>query len=462
MKMTSEYPKIVVKPPGPKAKALIEREGRVISPGLGVKLFPVVPERGYGALVEDVDGNIFIDFLAGAAAASTGYAHPKLVKEVQEQVEKIQHSMIGYTYSKRAIEVAEILAEKAPVEEPLILFGMSGSDAMDLTMQVARFATRRPWMIAFIGAYHGQTYGATSIAAFQSSQKRGLSPLIPNVVWVPYPNPYRNVWGINGYDEPDELINRFLDYLEGYIFAHVLPPDETAVLIAEPIQGDGGIVVPPENFFVELKKLLDEHGILLAMDEVQTGMGRTGKWFASEWFGVEPDLLAFGKGVASGMGLSGVIGRGELMKGLTSGSALLTPAANPVISAAAYATLRIIEEENLLQNALRVGGFIQKRLREMQEEYEVIGDVRGKGLMIGVEIVKPDGKPDPELTGKVCWRAFELGLILPSYGMFGNVVRITPPLVITEELAEKGLEIMEQALKDAIAGRVIHRVVTWH
>ncbi|ASJ15261.1 acetyl ornithine aminotransferase family protein [Thermococcus radiotolerans] len=460
--MTSEYPKIVVKPPGPKAKELIEREGRVISPGLGVKLFPVVPERGYGALIEDVDGNVFIDFLAGAAAASTGYAHPKLVREVQEQVEKIQHSMIGYTYSKRAIEVAEILAEKAPVEEPLILFGMSGSDAMDLTMQVARFATRRPWMIAFIGAYHGQTYGATSIAAFQSSQKRGLSPLIPNVVWVPYPNPYRNVWGINGYDEPDELINRFLDYLEGYIFAHVLPPDEAAVLIAEPIQGDGGIVVPPENFFVELKKLLDEHGILLAMDEVQTGMGRTGKWFASEWFGVEPDLLAFGKGVASGMGLSGVIGKGELMKGLTSGSALLTPAANPVISAAAYATLRIIEEENLLQNALRVGGFIQKRLREMQEEYEVIGDVRGKGLMIGAEIVKPDGKPDPELTGKVCWRAFELGLILPSYGMFGNVVRITPPLVITEELAEKGLEIMERALKDAIAGRVTHRVVTWH
>ncbi|ASA78528.1 acetyl ornithine aminotransferase family protein [Thermococcus sp. 5-4] len=460
--MTSEYPKIVVKPPGPKAKELIEREGRVISPGLGVKLFPVVPERGYGALIEDVDGNVFIDFLAGAAAASTGYAHPKLVKEVQEQVEKIQHSMIGYTYSKRAIEVAEILAEKAPVEEPLILFGMSGSDAMDLTMQVARFATRRPWMIAFIGAYHGQTYGATSIAAFQSSQKRGLSPLVPNVVWVPYPNPYRNVWGINGYDEPDELINRFLDYLEGYIFAHVLPPDETAVLIAEPIQGDGGIVVPPENFFVELKKLLDEHGILLAMDEVQTGMGRTGKWFASEWFGVEPDLLTFGKGVASGMGLSGVIGRGKLMKGLTSGSALLTPAANPVISAAAYATLRIIEEENLLQNALRVGEFIQKRLREMQEEYEVIGDVRGKGLMIGAEIVKPDGKPDPELTGKVCWRAFELGLILPSYGMFGNVIRITPPLVITEELAEKGLEIMEQALKDAIAGRVTHRVVTWH
>ncbi|ASJ06268.1 acetyl ornithine aminotransferase family protein [Thermococcus pacificus] len=459
--MTSEYPKIVVKPPGPKARKMIEREKRVVSSGLGVKLFPVVPERGYGALIEDVDGNVFIDFLAGAAAASTGYAHPRLVKEVQEQVAKIQHSMIGYTYSKRAIEVAEILAERAPVDSPKILFGLSGSDALDLTMKVARFATRKPWIVAFIGAYHGQTYGATSIAAFQSSQKRGFSPLVPNVVWVPYPNPYRNVWGIDGYEEPDELINHFLDYMESYIFAHVVPPDETAVLIAEPIQGDAGIVVPPENFFVELKKLLDEHGILLAMDEVQTGIGRTGRWFASEWFGVRPDLVAFGKGVASGMGMSGVIGRGELME-MTSGSALLTPAANPVISAAAYATLRIIEEEDLLGNALRVGEFIQKRLREMQEEYEVIGDVRGKGLMIGAEIVKPDGKPDPELTGKICWRAFELGLILPSYGMFGNVIRITPPLVITEELAEKGVEIMETALKDALAGRVTHRTVTWH
>ena len=459
--MTSDYPRILVKPPGPRAREIIERERKVISPGLGVKLFPLVPERGWGALIEDVDGNVFIDFLAGAAAASTGYSHPELVKAVQEQVEKIQHSMMGYTYSKRAIEVAEMLAAKSPIQEPKILFGMSGSDAMDLTMMAARFSTGRPWIIAFIGAYHGQTYGATSIAAFQSSQKRGLSPLIPNVVWVPYPNPYRNVWGINGYDEPDELTNRFLDYMENYVLAHVVPPDETAVLIAEPIQGDAGIVVPPEDFFVELKKLLDEHGILLAMDEVQTGIGRTGKWFASEWFKVEPDFISFGKGVASGMGLSGVIGRGELME-LTSGSALLTPAANPVISAAAYATLRIIERENLLENALRVGDFIRKRLLEMKEEYEAMGDVRGRGLMIGAEIVKPDGKPDPELTGKICWRAFELGLILPSYGMFGNVIRITPPLVITEEQAEKGLEIMETALKDALAGRVTHRVVTWH
>ncbi len=461
MKMSSEYPKILVKPPGPKAREMIEREKRVISQGLGVKLFPLVPERGYGALIEDVDGNVFIDFLAGAAAASTGYSHPELVRAVQEQVERIQHSMIGYTYSRRAIEVAEILAKKTPIPEPKILFGMSGSDAMDLSLKVARFATRKPWVIAFIGAYHGQTYGATSIAAFQSSQKRGFSPLVPNVVWIPYPNPYRNIWKINGYDEPGELINRFLDYLESYILAHVIPPDETALLIAEPIQGDAGIVVPPKDFFLELKKLLDEYGILLAMDEVQTGIGRTGKWFATEWFSIDPDLITFGKGVASGMGLSGVIGRSELMD-MTSGSALLTPAANPVISAAAHATLRIIEKENLLENAIEIGTFIQKRLREMQEEYEVIGDVRGKGLMIGVEIVKPDKIPDPELTGKICWRAFELGLILPSYGMFGNVIRITPPLVITEELAEKGLEIMETALKDALAGRVSHRVVTWH
>ncbi|AEH23976.1 acetyl ornithine aminotransferase family protein [Pyrococcus yayanosii] len=455
-----DYPKIVVKPPGPKVRELVERESRVLSPGIGVKLFPLVPRRGFGPFIEDVDGNVFIDFLAGAAAASTGYSHPKLVEAVREQVALIQHSMIGYTHNERAIEVAERLTTIAPVNEPRIIFGMSGSDAVDMAVKVAKFSTGRPWLLAFIGAYHGQTLGATSVAAFQSSQKRGFSPLMPNVFWIPYPNPYRNPWGINGYENPDELINRVLDYLEHYVFAHITPPDEVAALFAEPIQGDAGIVVPPEDFFVQLKGLLEEHGILLVMDEVQTGIARTGKWFASEWFRIEPDLLIFGKGVASGMGLSGVIGRAELME-LTSGSSLLTPAANPVISAAAKATLEIIEKENLLENALRVGAFIMKRLREMQEEFEIIGDVRGKGLMIGVEIVR-DERPDPELTGKICWRAFELGLILPSYGMFGNVIRITPPLVITEEVAERGLEIMETAIRDALAGRVYKKVVTWH
>ncbi|ASJ17361.1 4-aminobutyrate aminotransferase [Thermococcus chitonophagus] len=456
-----EYPRIVVKPPGPKAKELVERERKVLSTGIGVKLFPLVPKRGFGPLIEDVDGNIFIDFLAGAAAASTGYAHPKLVKAVQEQVELIQHSMIGYTHNERAIRVAEKLAKISIIKNPKIIFGLSGSDAVDMAIKVSKFSTRRPWILAFIGAYHGQTFGATSIASFQVSQKRGYSPLMPQVFWLPYPNPYRNVWGINGYEEPDELINRFLDYLENYVFAHVVPPDEVAALFAEPIQGDAGIVVPPENFFKELKPILEEHGILLVMDEVQTGIGRTGKWWGSEWFDVEPDLMIFGKGVASGMGLSGVIGKEEPME-VTSGSALLTPAANPVISAAAEATLEIIEEEKLLENALRVGEFIRKRLREMQERYEIIGDVRGKGLMIGVEIVKEGDKPDPEMTGKICWRAFELGLILPSYGMFGNVIRITPPLVLTQEVAEKALEIIEQAIKDAMAGKVERKVTTWH
>ncbi|RLF91140.1 acetyl ornithine aminotransferase family protein [Thermococci archaeon] len=456
-----EYPKIVVKPPGPKAKELIERERKVLSTGIGVKLFPLVPKRGFGPFIEDVDGNVFIDFLAGAAAASTGYAHPKLVRAVQEQVELIQHSMIGYTHNERAIRVAEKLAKISIIKNPKIIFGLSGSDAVDMAIKVSKFSTRRPWILAFIGAYHGQTFGATSIASFQVSQKRGYSPLMPQVFWLPYPNPYRNVWGINGYEEPDELVNRFLDYLENYVFAHVVPPDEVAALFAEPIQGDAGIVVPPENFFKKLKPILEEHGILLVMDEVQTGIGRTGKWWGSEWFEVEPDLMIFGKGVASGMGLSGVIGKEELME-MTSGSALLTPAANPVISAAAEATLEIIEEEKLLENALKVGEFIMKRLREMQERYEIIGDVRGKGLMIGVEIVKEGGKPDPEMTGKICWRAFELGLILPSYGMFGNVIRITPPLVLTQEVAEKALEIIEQAIKDAMAGKVERKVVTWH
>ncbi|AEC52336.1 4-aminobutyrate aminotransferase [Pyrococcus sp. NA2] len=456
-----DYPKIVVTPPGPRAKKLIEREKKVMSTGIGVKLFPLVPKRGFGPFIEDVDGNVFIDFLAGAAAASTGYSHPKLVEAVKEQVERIQHSMIGYTHSERAIRVAEKLVEISSIRNPKVIFGLSGSDAVDMAIKVAKFSTRRPWIIAFIGAYHGQTIGATSVASFQVSQKRGYSPLMPNVFWIPYPNPFRNPWGIDGYENPDELINRVLDYLEYYVFSHVVPPDEVAALFAEPIQGDAGIVVPPEKFFRELKKVLDEYGILLVMDEVQTGIGRTGKWWGSEWFDVTPDMIIFGKGVASGMGLSGVIGRGDIMD-ITSGSALLTPAANPVISAAAEATLNIIEEENLLSNALKVGEFIMRRLKELQEKFEIIGDVRGKGLMIGVEIVKEGNKPDPEMTGKICWRAFELGLILPSYGMFGNVIRITPPLVLTQEVAEKALEIIERAMKDAISGKVSHKVVTWH
>ncbi|AFK22297.1 acetyl ornithine aminotransferase family protein [Pyrococcus sp. ST04] len=456
-----EYPKIIVKPPGPKARELIERERKVLSPGIGVKLFPLVPKRGFGPFIEDVDGNVFIDFLAGAAAASTGYSHPKLVEEVKKQVELIQHSMIGYTHNERAIRVAEKLAKISPIENPKIVFGLSGSDAVDMAIKISKFSKRRPWILSFIGAYHGQTFGATSVASFQVSQKRGYSPLMPNVFWLPYPNPYRNIWGINGYEEPDELISRFLDYLENYVFAHVVPPDEVAALFVEPIQGDAGIVVPPDNFFKELKPILEEYEILLVVDEVQTGIGRTGKWWGIEWFNVQPDLLIFGKGVASGMGLSGVIGKEELMN-MTSGSALLTPAANPVISAAAEATLEIIDNENLIENALNVGNFIMKRLEEMKEEFEIIGDVRGKGLMIGVEIVKDKNKPDPEMTGKICWRAFELGLILPSYGMFGNVIRITPPLVITREVAERALEIIEQAMKDAIAGKVERKVVTWH
>jgi len=454
-----EAPKIVIKPPGPKARVYTELEARYVSTGVGVKLFPLVPERAYGCVIIDVDGNKFIDLLAGAAAANIGYSHPALVKSVEEQVRRMQHSMIGYHYNVRAIELAEKLVRITPGSfAKKVIFGLSGSDACDLAMKVARFSTRKPWLLSFIGSYHGHTYGAASISSFKGLMKRGFSPVIPQVAWVPYAYCYRCPFK----QEYPGCGVYCVDYVEEYVLNHVVPQDEVAAVFVEPIQGDAGIVVPPKEFLVKLRKLCDRYGFLLVLDEVQSGMGRTGRWFAVEHFNVEPDLLICGKALASGMGVSAVVGRAEVMD-IPSGTGLLTPAANPVASSAALATIEVIEREGLMENAVRIGGYFLRRIEELKRKYEVIGDVRGKGLMIGVEVIR-DAKtkqPNPELTGMICWRAFELGLILPSYGFNSNVLRITPPLVMSVELAEKACNLIEAAVKDAVEGRVEKASVTW-
>jgi len=458
-----KIPFIKVTPPGPKAKSLIDLDHKYISTGGGVKLLPLVPEYGEGATITDVDGNVFIDFLAGAGAAVTGYSHPLLVKAVQEQVSKIQHSMIGYTYSTNAINLARKISDITPGEyRKKVSFGLSGSDSGDMAMKIARYATKKNWIITFIGAYHGQTYGSTSLTQFQGSLKKHLGPLVPNILAVPYPDPYRNPWNIDGYEKPRELTEASINYIEKYIIGHVVPKDDIAMILAEPIQGDAGTIIPPVDFFIELKKLCEKYGILLGVDEVQTGVGRTGKWFGIEHFGVEPDLMMLGKGLASGMGVSAVVYREELQDP-PSGSLLFTPAANPVASAAALATIEIVEKEDLLNKSSKVGDYLMKRFKEMQNKYPVIGDVRGKGLMIALDIVK-DSKtklPAPDLTGKICWRAFELGLILPSIGFYSNCIRIVPPLVLSEDLARIAADIIEQAIDDAIRGKVEKGTSTW-
>lgn len=456
-------PFIKVTPPGPKARDLIDLDHKYISAGGGVKLLPLVPEYGEGATITDVDGNVFIDFLAGAGAAITGYSHPLLVKAVQEQVSKIQHSMIGYTYSTNTISLAKKISDITPGKYgKKVVFGLSGSDSGDMALKIARYATKKSWIITFIGAYHGQTYGSTSLTQFQGSLKKDLGPLVPNILAVPYPNPFRNPWNIDGYEKPQELIEASINYIEKYIIGHVVPKDDIAMILAEPIQGDAGTIIPPANFFIELKKLCKKYGILLGVDEVQTGIGRTGKWFGIEHFGVEPDLIMLGKGLASGMGLSAVMYREELQDP-PPGTLILTSAANPVTAAAALATIEIIEKEDLLNKSSKIGEYLMKRFYEMQNKYPIIGDVRGKGLMIALDIVRDRRTklPDPDLTGKICWRAFELGLILPSIGFYSNCIRIVPPLVLSEDLAKTAADIIEQAINDAIRGKVEKGTSTW-
>jgi len=458
-----KIPNIQVTPPGPNAQKYVELDRKYISKGSGVKLLPVVPEYGEGAAITDVDGNVFIDFLSGAGAAITGYSHPILVKAVQEQVAKIQHSILGYAYSTNAISIAKKISDITPGKyAKKVTFGLSGSDAGDMALKIARYATKKSWIITFIGAYHGQTYGSTSLTQFQGSVKKDVGPFVPNILAVPYPDPYRNPWNIDGYKEPEKLTEASIGYIEKYIIGHVIPKDDIAMILIEPIQGDGGTVIPPQNFFPELRGLCDKYGILLGVDEVQTGMGRTGKWFGIEHFGVEPDLMMLGKGLASGMGLSAVVYREELQDP-PPGTLILTSAANPVASVAALATIEIIEKEDLLKKSSKVGEYLMNRFYEMQNRYPIIGDVRGKGLMIALDIVKDRRTklPDPDLTGKICWRAFELGLILPSIGFYGNCIRIVPPLVLSEDLAKTAADIIEQAMNDAIGGKVQRGTSTW-
>jgi 4-aminobutyrate aminotransferase len=458
-----KIPYIKVTPPGPKANSYLELDQKYISSGSGVKLLPIVPEYGEGATITDVDGNVFIDFLSGAGAAVTGYSHPMLVKAVQEQVSKIQHSILGYTYNVQAITLAQRLAEMSPgKQDKKVAFGLSGSDAVGIALKMARFSTKKSWVITFIGAYHGQTYGSASLSQFQGSVKKDMGPFVPNVVAVPYPDPYRNPWNIDGYKYPEKLTEATISYLENYILGHVVPKDDVAMILAEPIQGDGGTLVPPPNFFKELKRICDKYEILLALDEVQTGIGRTGTWFGIEHFGVEPDIMILGKGLASGMGLSAVIAR-ENIADTPRGSLVFTAAANPVFASAAIATLDIIEKEKLLENSQEVGRLLSQRFMKLLDKYAIVGDVRGKGLMIAIDIVKDKKtrEPDREMTGKICWRAFEMGLILPSIGFYGNCLRIVPPLVLTKDLAETGADIIEQSIIDAISGKAQKATSTW-
>jgi len=426
--------------PGPKAKELIARDHRVISPSYP-RGYPFVMDHGKGSEVWDVDGNRFLDFMGGIAVVSTGYSHPKVVKAIQDQAEKFIHISSDF-YHEQWIQLAEKLSEIAPFEEDALSFMTnSGTEAVETAIKLARYHTKRTNFIGFTGAFHGRTMGAVTFTASKSKYHGGFYPLMNGVTHAPYPNPYRPIVERRKGEDYGEAVVR---YIEEEVLNQILPPDDVAGILVETIQGEGGYIIPPEGFYPALRKLCDKYGILMMLDEVQCGMGRTGKWWAIEHFGVEPDMITSAKGIASGMPLGACIARKSVMD-WQAGTHGNTYGGNPISCAASLATIELLEG-GFMQNAAEVGAYALEALEEMKARHPSLGDVRGKGLMIGVEFVKNRETKEPakELTERVVHYGFERGLLMLSCGK--SVIRIAPPLSISKSEMEEGLRIFEEAL----------------
>ena len=435
------YPKIKVTPPGPKARKIVERDSAVISPSFG-RAYPLVVERGEGSIVVDVDGNEFIDMNAGLAVCSVGHSHPKVVKAIKDQADKFIHYSYTDFFYDDYVNLGEKLHDLVPgSHRKKFFYGNSGAESVEAAMKVARWHTGRQGYLAYIGSFHGRTLGAVSLTASKPYQRARFAPLIPGVEHIFYPYCYRCPFNL----ECPSCDYACVDYIDEYLFHRYVPPDEVAMLIAEPIQGEGGYIVPPEGYFKRLKKLLDEYGILFASDEVQAGIGRTGKWFGIEHFDVVPDIVCMAKGVAAGMPLGVMASRADIQD-WKPGSHASTFGGNPVSCAAALAVLDVIESENLLENAQKQGRHIKGRLDEMKEEHPLIGDVRGKGLMVGVELVKDKNTKEPaqKETKEVMMECFRNGLAIVNCGV--SVIRWMPPLIVTSGLVDSALEIFEKSL----------------
>jgi len=434
---TRDYPRIVVTPPGPKGRAIVARDEQWTSTSY-IKEYPLVIAGGKGAMVEDADGNRYIDFMAGIAVSSTGYNHPKVVGAIQDAAEKFLHICGTDFYFEGFAALAERLARLAPGKSKKRVFlSNSGTEAVEGAIKLVRNHTRRPALIAFQQSFHGRTYGAMSLTSSKAKQHAHFGPLLPEVYHVPYANPYR----MGG---AEAAIAQSIAAIED-LFTRQVAPDDVAAIFIEPIQGEGGYVVPPDGFLRAIRHLCDQHGILLVCDEVQSGVGRTGKWWASEWEGVEPDVLVSAKGLGSGMPIGAMIAKESVMT-WESGSHGSTFGGNPVSCAAALATLDVIEP--LLPQIQRIGDRLQAGARKLQQKYDCIGDVRGRGLMVGVEFVKDrtTREPDPELVDRLTERAFRKGLLLLGCGK--STFRFAPPLVLDEYDVDTGLGILEECLKE--------------
>ncbi len=434
-------PRIAGPLPGPKARAIVEADHRLVSPSY-TRSYPLVAKSGRGIRLTDVDGNEFLDFAAGIAVCSTGHCHPEVVSAIQKQAAELIHVSGTDFYYEHMVTMAERLSAVAPMPGPhRFYFGNSGAEAIEAALKVARYHTGRQNFIAFLGAFHGRTMGALSLTASKPQQRRRFGPFMPGVTHVPFPYAYRDC---RDPQEEESFALGCARYIEEKLFKTQLPAEEVAAIFVEPIQGESGYVVAPTIFLRELRRICDEHGILLVVDEVQCGAGRTGKWWAIEHSGVQPDIVCMAKGIASGMPLGICMTRAELMD-WQPGSHASTFGGNPVCIAAALATMDLLED-GLIANAATVGEAMLTRLREWPSSHAIVGDVRGRGLMIGVEIVKDRKTREaaPALRNRIVDLAFERGLAILGCGE--TSFRLSPPLVLNQQEANVALQILEECI----------------
>jgi 4-aminobutyrate aminotransferase len=433
--------------PGPKARALIERDAAVVSPSY-TRGYPLVIKRASGVSVEDVDGNMFLDCAAGIAVNSTGHSHPDVVRAITEQAQRFIHMSGTDFYYDVQVRLAEEIASIVPIDGGArSFFSNSGTEAVEAAIKLARYATGRQNIIAFFGGFHGRTMGSLALTASKPVQRRGFAPFMPGVFHAPYPDCYRCPVGLKS----DDCAAECLDFIEHQLFMHLMTPEEVAAIVIEPIQGEGGYVVAPTPFLERLRELTSAHGILLVIDEVQSGMGRTGKMLAIEHANVKPDIITIAKGIASGMPLGVTVARADLMT-WPPGAHASTFGGNPVSCAAALATIKLLKD-SLIANAAEVGAHMKAGLTALMDKHPLIGDIRGRGLMLGVELVRDRTTKERAVQERdaVVNAAFKRGLLVLGAGK--NSIRFSPPLVLTREQADTAVRVFGEALSEVEGAR---------
>ncbi|MCX8185272.1 MAG: acetyl ornithine aminotransferase family protein [Sulfolobales archaeon] len=447
--MPYDRPLVKVEPPGPKAREIMKKHHELVMTSThDPEDLPLVIERAEGVWFVDVDGNVYLDFTSSVAVNNLGYpTHPEVAKAINEQLSILAHAAGTDFYNPYQVTLAELLTSIAPGNfGKKVFFSNSGTEANEAALKISRYSTNRKYFISFIGAFHGRTMGSLSLTASKPVHKKRYYMTMPGVIHVPYANPYRNPWRIDGYENPDELVNRVLDYIEYWVFEHQIPAEEVAAIFFEPIQGEGGYVVPPKNFFCELKKLADKHGILLVDDEVQMGLGRTGKMFAIENFGIAPDIVTLAKALGAGaIPIGATVFRRELDP--EPGSHSNTFGGHALAAVAAIKNIEVTK--TLIPRVSELEKLFCEKLAPLKDKYPAVGDVRGIGLAWGIEFVKnkKTKEHDPKTRNRVVYEALRRGLVLLGCGK--SSIRLIPPLVVTEEQAKLGLEIFEEAVKAA-------------